>query len=177
MTFLIGFWDVWWGIPLLKKTGESGRSQIYVRCPRSWANCIFSSNLYQLETERFNVLKSYLAKHHFWLAGWLANRDNCMLLKNDRNSIALQIFFCNETISYIKDKYVNQSYQTKLPTICNSEKESEMHREGGGNKAKHNCKRWVLACIPCASDPCNAIDTRRTMCTTSYWKAEILHNL
>ena len=46
-------------------------------------------------------------------------------------------------------------------TICNSEEESETHGGGGGDEAMDCSRRRVLACIACASDRCNAIDTIR----------------
>ena len=57
------------------------------------------------------------------------------------------------------DKYVSRSYYTKLARICNSEEESGTHGGGGGNKAMDCSGRWVLECIACASDRCNAFDT------------------
>ena len=43
--------------------------------------------------------------------------------------------------------------------ICNSEEESVTRGDGGGNKAMDCSRRRVLACIACASDRYNAIDT------------------
>ena len=47
----------------------------------------------------------------------------------------------------------------KLATLSDYEDESGTRGGGGGDKAMDCYRRRVLACITCASDRCNAIDT------------------
>ena len=46
-----------------------------------------------------------------------------------------------------------------MAVICNPAKESGVRGGGGGNKAMVCSRRRVLACIVCASDCRNALDT------------------
>ena len=59
------------------------------------------------------------------------------------------------------DKIVSRSYWTKLATKCNSKEENGPRGGRGGNKAMDCSRHRVLACIACASDRCNAIETLR----------------
>ena len=54
---------------------------------------------------------------------------------------------------------MSRLYQTKLVTMRTSEEESGMRVGRGGNKAMDCSRRRVLACLACARDRCNAIDT------------------
>ena len=86
-------------------------------------------------------------------------KENHTLLKSDGNPISSQERARKETTYPNKRQICEPIVLAKLATICNSEEESGTRSGGGGNKAMVCSRRKVLACIACASDRCNAIET------------------
>ena len=80
-------------------------------------------------------------------------------MKNDGNPISLQERACMDLHILQKRQICEPIVLDKTSKNMNSEEESGTRGGGGGNKAMDCSTHRVLACIACASDRCNTIDT------------------